>query len=210
MPHPMTLRALAAVCVLAGVAACDREPVAHYRVAKEQPPPSATMPAGMGSGMPGGMGGGMPDGVAPAARPAGGALAWTLPTGWVQEQGGALRYASFKVPVKGTVDASVVVLPGPAGGELANVNRWRGQIGLAPLDDGALAAARKTVTTKAGPLRVYDFAAGGASGKRLIAGLTEIEGNTWFVKLTGEAGAVGAARDDFMKLLGSLRFDEAR
>jgi hypothetical protein len=112
--------------------------------------------------------------------------------------------------VKGAVDASVVVLPGPAGGELANVNRWRGQIGLEPLDEAALAAARKTLTTKAGPLKVYDFTSGGASGKRLVAGLTEIEGNTWFVKLTGDAGAVGAARDDFMKLLGSLRVDESR
>jgi hypothetical protein len=198
----MTMRALAAVCVLAGVAACDREEVAHYRVAKELPPRSAAMPAGMG--------GGTADAVAPAEKPSGAALGWTLPKGWVQEQGGAMRYASFKVPVKGTVDASVVVLPGPAGGELANVNRWRGQIGLAPLDEGGLAASRKTVATKAGPLKVYDFASGGASGKRLIAGLTENEGNTWFVKLTGEAGAVGAARDDFMKLLGSLRFDETR
>lgn len=211
MRHPMTMRALAAVCVLAGLAACDREQIAHYRVAKEQPPPSAAMPAGMGAGASGGaMGGAMPEGVAPAGKPSGAALGWTLPKGWVQEQGGAMRYASFKVPVKGTVDASVVVLPGPAGGELANVNRWRGQIGLAPLDEGGLAAARRTVTTKAGPLNVYDFSSGGASGKRLIAGLTALEGNTWFVKLTGEAGAVGAARDDFMKLLGSLRFDEAR
>jgi hypothetical protein len=144
--------------------------------------------------------------VPPPARPAGG-LRWTLPKGWTEGEGGAMRYASFKIPVKGTIDGSVVVLPGPAGGELANVNRWRGQIGLPPLDDAALAAARKTLSTKAGKVNVYDFSSGGASGKRLVAGLTEIEGNTWFVKLTGEAAAVGAARDDFMKLLGSLRVE---
>ena len=198
----MNMRALVAVLVVAGVAACDREQVTHYRVAKEQPKPPPSMPAGMGTGMAGD--------VAPPGRPSGGALGWTLPKGWTQTEGGAMRYASFKVPVKGTVDASVVVLPGPAGGELANVNRWRGQIGLEPLDEGRLAAAGRTMPTKAGPLKVYDFSSGGASGKRLIAGLTEIEGNTWFVKLTGEAAAVGAARDDFMKLLGSLRLDESR
>jgi hypothetical protein len=120
-----------------------------------------------------------------------------------------MRYASFKVPVKGAVDASVVVLPGPAGGELANVNRWRGQIGLPPIDGAALAAARKTLPTKAGPLAVYDFSSDGAPRKRLVAGLTELSGSTWFVKLTGEADAVGAARDDFMQLLGSLRLDES-
>jgi hypothetical protein len=121
-----------------------------------------------------------------------------------------MRFATFKVPVKGTVDASVVVLPGPAGGELANVNRWRNQIGLAPIDESGLAAARRTVSTKAGPIKVYDFTSGGATGKRVVAGLTELSGNTWFVKLTGDAGAVGAAREDFMKLLGSLRVDESR
>ncbi len=199
MRHPMTMRALALACALAGITACDRDEVTHFRVAKAAPAAAPTMPAGMG----------MAGDVAPPPTPGAG-LRWTLPRGWSETQGGSMRYASFKVPVKGTVDASVVVLPGPAGGELANVNRWRGQIGLEPLDEAALAAARKTVATKAGPLKVYDFTSGGASGKRLVAGLTEIEGNTWFVKLTGDAGAVGAAREDFMKLLGSLRVDESR
>jgi hypothetical protein len=104
------------------------------------------------------------------------------------------------------VDASVVVLPGPAGGELANVNRWRNQIGLAPIDEGALAAARKVIQTKAGPLKVYDFTNGDRTS-RVVAGLTESGGNTWFVKLSGETAAVGAAREDFMKLLRSLRFE---
>jgi hypothetical protein len=181
---------------------CSRAEVTHFRVAKQTPPPSAAMPAAMGSG--GGAGVELPP------PPRGGGLRWTLPTGWTEAPGGQMRVASFRPPVTGRVDASVVVLPGPAGGELANVNRWRGQIGLEPLDEAALASARKTLATKAGPLKVYDFTSGGASGKRLVAGLTEIEGNTWFVKLTGDAGAVGAAREDFMKLLGSLRLDESR
>jgi hypothetical protein len=176
------------------VAACGRDDVTHFRVAKEAPPPAVQASAD----------------AAPPSPARGRGLRWTLPTGWTDGAGGQMRFATLKPPVPGKIDASVVVLPGPAGGELANVNRWRGQIGLEPLDEAALAAARKTLTTKAGPLKVYDFTSGGASGKRLVAGLTEIEGNTWFVKLTGDAGAVGAARDDFMKLLGSLRVDESR
>jgi hypothetical protein len=196
----MTMRGLALACALAGaLAACDRDEVTHFRVAKAPPPAERpTVTAGMAGDVP------------PPARPAGAALRWTLPKGWTEGEGGAMRYATFKVPVKGAVDASVVVLPGPAGGELANVNRWRGQIGLGPLDEAGLAAARKSLATKAGPLKVYDFASGGTPRKRLIAGLAEVAGNTWFVKLTGEADAVGAARDDFMKLLGSLRLDESR
>jgi hypothetical protein len=196
----MDMRRLTIACVATlALAACDGSEVTHFRVAKAPPqaaPPTA--PAAMAGNVP------------PPARPAGG-LRWTLPKGWKETQGGSMRFATFEVPVKGTVDGSVVVLPGPAGGELANVNRWRGQIGLGPLDEAGLSAARKSVSTKAGPLKVYEFSSGaGSSAKRVIAGLTEVGGNTWFVKLTGDADAVGAARADFMKLLGSLRVDESR
>lgn len=197
MGHPTTTRLAAACALVAAVVACDRDGVTHFRVARTPPSPAAA-PAGMAGDVP------------PPARPTGVALSWTLPKGWKATAGGAMRYASFEVPVKGEVDASVVVLPGPAGGELANVNRWRGQIGLGPLDDAGLTAARRTVQSKAGPLSVYEFASDAAPRKRLIAGLTELSGNTWFVKMTGDADAVGAARDDFMQLLGSIRVDESR
>jgi hypothetical protein len=144
-------------------------------------------------------------GVSP--RPAERALRWTLPKGWTEASGGAMRFATLKPPVGGKVDASVVVLPGPAGGELANVNRWRGQIGLPAIDEASLARARKLMKTQAGPLKVYDFTSEGAPRSRVVAGLTEAAGSTWFVKISGDAEAVGAAREDFMQLLGSLRFE---
>ena len=104
----------------------------------------------------------------------------------------------------------MVVLPGPAGGELANVNRWRNQIGLAPLDEGAMAAARKVVKARAGPISVYDFTSEGTRRSRVVAGLAEAGGSTWFVKMSGDEQAVAAARPDFLRLLESLRRDDAR
>jgi hypothetical protein len=172
-------------------AACGRDDVTHFRVPKEAPRESPAVPAGVTA----------PDG------PKGRGLRWTLPQGWTEAAGGAMRFATLKPPVQGKVDASVIVLPGPAGGELANVNRWRGQIGLPGLDEEGLARARKVMKTQAGPLKVYDFRSEGKPASRLVAGLTEAAGDTWFVKMTGDADAVGAARDDFMKLLGSLRFE---
>ena len=186
---------IAAACVI--LAACDREEVSYFRVHKAAPPPAQGMTTAAA----------MAGDVAAPPRPASGGLRWTLPKGWTEAAGGQMRYATLKPPVAGKIDGSVVVLPGPAGGELANVNRWRNQIGLPPIDEAALASARKVVKTKAGPLNVYDFSSGGKAGSRLVAGLTESGGNTWFVKLTGDAGAVSAAREDFMKLLGSLRFE---
>jgi hypothetical protein len=184
---------IAAACLLA--AGCDRDEVTYFRVPKPAPPTlAATAPSPA------------PE-AAPAQRTESGGLRWTLPAGWTETRGGQMRFATLKPPVLGKIDGSVVVLPGPAGGELANVNRWRNQIGLPPIDEAALAGARKLIHTKAGPLKVYDFTSGGKAGSRVVAGLTESGGNTWFVKLSGDAGSVGAARDDFMKLLRSLRFE---
>ena len=56
-------------------------------------------------------------------------------------------------------------------------------------------------------VKVYDFTSTSAPPARVVAGLAEGKGDTWFVKMTGDAATVAAARDDFMKLLGSLRFE---
>jgi hypothetical protein len=184
-------------------AGCSRDDVTHFHVSKEAPPPLAATPAAMPSADPGAG----PGGVELPRPPKSGALRWTLPTGWTESAGGQMRYATLRPPVAGRIDASVIVLPGPAGGELANVNRWRNQIGLPPIDEAGLARARSVVKTRAGPLHVYDFTSEGEPRNRVVAGLTSARGDTWFVKVSGDAAAVGAARPDFMKLLGSLRFE---
>jgi hypothetical protein len=119
-----------------------------------------------------------------------------------------MRFATFKAPYAGKLEATVVVLPGPAGGELANVNRWRGQIALPALDEAGLAKARTVLKTKAGPLNVYDFTSEGQAKSRMVAGyISTPDGNTWFLKMTGDADAAAKAKPDFMTILGSIRLD---
>ena len=185
--------------------ACRREEIAHTTVPKGESGISLTQSIAPPAAPAAGAG----DVPAPPAPDGASALKWTLPKGWSQAMTGGMRYATLKPSVAGRVDASVVVLPGPAGGELANVNRWRGQIGLDPIDESALAGARKVLTTKAGPVSVFDFQSEGQNRTRVIAGLTTSRGNTWFVKLTGDAAPVAAARADFVHLLESLRFEDA-
>src|ERR1041384_7304194 len=54
-----------------------------------------------------------------------------LPAGWTATPPGEMRIASYRVSGKDgkTADVAVVPLPGMAGSDLANVNRWRGQVG---------------------------------------------------------------------------------
>jgi hypothetical protein len=117
-----------------------------------------------------------------------------------------MRYATLKPDTPGAIDGSVIALPGPAGGELANVNRWRGQIGLPPFDDAGLSAARKLVPSPAGQVAVFDFATEGEGAKRMIAGVVVAGGQSWFVKLTGDAAPMAAAAPAFQALLASLKF----
>jgi hypothetical protein len=220
-------RLLPALAVAAGLllgAGCEKDQVSRTEVTPAAPPAPASAPAPMPAPMPahgampnGGMppmpGGampGMPQGaLPPPAQPAGkAALKWSLPKGWAEAPASGMRYATLTPPGGGKAEVSVVVLPGAAGGELANVNRWRGQIGLPPLDEPGLAAARKVVKAKAGAVAVYDFTSDGEVKSRMITGLlSTADGNTWFFKLMGDSDPVGKAKPGFMRYLETLHLD---
>jgi hypothetical protein len=191
--------------------ACNSDQVSHFRVPKEAPfTPSGPRPAMPPQPMGERTGDNMGSGADTPPPPIPGApLKWSLPKGWSEAQGGgSMRFATFKAPYAGKLEATVVVLPGPAGGELANVNRWRGQIGLPPLDEAGLAKARTALKTKAGAMNVYDFTSEGQAKSRLVAGyISTPDGNTWFLKLTGDADPVAKAKPDFLTILGSARLD---
>jgi hypothetical protein len=172
------------------LAACQDavKPEKHYRVPQE----AAFVPAA----------------VQEAPAPSGGGLAWTLPAGWTQAAGGGqMRYATITPPGGGKAQVTVFRLPGEVGGELANVNRWRGQLGLGALSQDQLPSARKMMKTAAGDLAVYDFSSEGAMKGRTVAGFASVEGETWFLKLSGDASAVAAAQPKFLELLRSLRLE---
>ncbi len=200
------LACLAGAAALSLAAGCRRDEITHVKVAKGEAGPALARPAVMATPPGASSGGEVPPPPAPTGASA---LTWTLPKGWTDARAGGMRYATLKPPVAGRIEASVVVLPGPAGGELANVNRWRGQIGLPPLDESALASERKTIKSKVGAVSVYDFTSDGQQKSRLIAGLAVTNGNTWFLKMAGDDAPVAAARADFLHLLESLRLEDA-
>jgi hypothetical protein len=194
---PSLLAALALMTTLG----CQRDEVSRSREvpAPQSAAPMAMPPAG------GGMAGDVPMPPAPAA-----ALKWTLPKGWVEEKGSGMRFATLKPSIPGKIDVSVVVLPGAAGGELSNVNRWRGQIGLAPIDEKALGTARQTLKSKAGTIALFDFTSEGQAKTRMVTGiLSTPDGSSWFLKMVGDADPVAKAKPDFTRFMESLRLDSA-
>ncbi|HEV3142744.1 MAG TPA: hypothetical protein VGZ47_02550 [Gemmataceae bacterium] len=59
-------------------------------------------------------------------------ITWQLPESWQQEKGDQMRYATIRLPVG--LDITVSRFPKEQG-LLANVNRWRGQMGLPKVEE---------------------------------------------------------------------------
>lgn len=203
----MLRNSLSALLLVVAVSGCGRDSATSYRIPKEKEEPmgmqamsAAPSPAPSGRPLPGG------EEMAGSHGEAG-ALRWKAPAGWKELPASGMRLASFTVPGAAgapPADLSVVSLSGEAGGELANVNRWRGQLGLDPLNEKELEAQSKRIKSSAGTLLVVECA--GPKG-RIHAAILNVNGNTWFFKLTGEEATVSAARERFLEFLKSLRFN---
>lgn len=175
------MKALPFLLLLAATA-CREEPVVRVRVPKEAPVAVLAAPASERRG-----------------------VRWSTPKGWTERGSDGMRAATLVPPGGG--ELTVIALPGDVGGELANVNRWRGQIGLPPLGEAALGEARQDVRSRAGAVAVYDFTGGEGGATRLVAGVLRAGGMTWFFKLMGPKEAVAAARPAYVELLKGLRAD---
>jgi hypothetical protein len=129
---------------------------------------------------------------------------WKAPEGWTEVPPSSMRYASFSVPAEGgKIDISVVTFPGDGGSDVDNINRWRGQIGLTPIDASA-------ITSQVAPLKTADttFSTTDIAGAdtRTIAAWTRRDGRVWFFKATGPNAAVEKEKPNFVKFIESVRF----
>lgn len=171
---------------LLALSGCRDDGVAVYEVPRESPtPPHASAPG-------------------PAAGAGGSDLTWTAPAGWTARPAEGMRLATFVIPTSGgSAELSVTAFPGPAGGPLANVNRWRGQLGLPPLAAGDLAGHSERVSTPAGEALVIE-ASGRGGDEGLLGAILERPDRTWFFKVTGAPAAVKESKGAVLTFLGSL------
>lgn len=175
---------------------CGPDGVKSYTVPKESAPPA--MSAELSTSQ--------PDRAAPAGEAP---MHWKTPAGWQEVPPSAMRVASFKVAgAEGKqADVSVIPLPGGAGGDLSNVNRWRGQVGLAPITEAELPPLTQPVEVAGQPAALFDQAGDSA---RILAAILHRDGMVWFFKMTGDSQLVAQAKPAFVEFLKSIRFvDEA-
>lgn len=151
-------------------------------------------------------------------------IEWKVPAGWKEQAPSSMRVGSFLVKGENgqEADMSVVPLSGAAGGDLANINRWRGQINLHSLSKADFAAQSETISVGGRKMLYVDFVSRDLLvqqryKKRLIAAIyhpqgsgSTLDGRTWFFKMMGEDATVLSAKPAFMKFLRSLKFNEPK
>lgn len=149
--------------------------------------------------------------VAPPADAGSTALkSYQAPPDWqVAPTNTPFRVMTFHV-ASGSSQGEVVISKLPAEGTgslLANVNRWRGQAGLAPVqDEKSITSEPARVGTRDGML--FDFAGPTADGpsKRMLVAMIRVGSENWFFKMTGPADLVAGQRNAFVAFLGSVQF----
>jgi hypothetical protein len=132
-------------------------------------------------------------------------IKWETPENWTEVPPSSMRYASFSAPAQnGTnIDISVVTFTGDGGSDAENVNRWRGQIGLTPIDPNAVSSQIASLKTADATFSTTDIA---GSKTRTIAAWTRRDGRVWFFKATGPNDAVEKEKPEFVKFIESVRF----
>ena len=192
------------ICLPLCITACRDAKVAAYRIPKENDAPTAVAPVSA------------PAAAAPAgamaglavAKTEGGGLTWTAPAHWKSKVASAMRKGTYTVSGQGGAEAdlSITAFPGNVGGDLANVNRWRGQLQLPPIAETELPRALVSLNANGLTLLVVDLAGGPADHPlRLLGAILPYEGATWFFKLTGPDRLVANEKTAYLDFLRTIK-----
>jgi len=199
---------LAATLVLTG---CKKEEITSYKIPKEQAP-VATMPAdhhhagvakGAANTPPAGSGSAMAN--TPVATASGNALTWKGPAHWQEKPAAGMRKGTFTIAGDGaTAELAITAFPGDVGGEAANVNRWRGQVGLQPLAPDAAVSSIERTEANGLKIGLVELVATGANPKRVLAAMVSHGGSTWFFKLEGPDALVAKEKPAFREFVKTI------
>jgi len=106
---------------------------------------------------------------------------------------------------------TVSQLMGTGGGLLANINRWRGQVGLDPIADPADQPAEQ-MRVDGGLAGMLQFAGPpreDGSQRGMIVVMAPRQQRTWFFKADGDADSVQRVREQFVTFVQSADFEGA-
>jgi hypothetical protein len=107
------------------------------------------------------------------------------------------------------MDISVTSFPGESGGLLANINRWRGQLGLDAVDAEQLESTIERRNLGGREFVIVDFVNEGSPAdkkQRIIGAIVPGSDETWFFKMTGGDALTATQKPAFLEVLESVEF----
>lgn len=178
-----------ALFLLLAVCSCKDEEIRTYRVAVD---PNEEAPASVSENP-----------HSPAAAPE--EVIWKAPEDWKTEEVGQFLTAAYSMPGGGRVTVSK--LGGDGGGLTANVNRWRGQVGMEPLPENEVAGKRFDIAGSDKSLLLFNLVpeASEPDSDGILAAVLPLDSETWYFKFTAKAGEIEKGSDSFVDFLGSVR-----
>ncbi len=122
---------------------------------------------------------------------------------------GFRREAVFRVGEGAkTAQTTVMRFNGDGGGDLMNVNRWRGELGLEPAKEEDLRRDLRALKSASGPARYIELSSRGkGEAKATLGAWLAHGGQTWFITMKGPADVVRAQQPAFEAFVQSFRFD---
>lgn len=192
---------LAGLAVVAAAGCKPQDQIATYSTPKPESIEPIAQPAG---GMPA-----MPPrtGSRPTTPPAGKPeVKFAKPEGWQESAGTPFSVAAFEV-VDG--DQRIETTVSPTGGDLlANMNRWRDQIGAPHLTSEEMEKAFQPREVNGQTAKFIEMHSPETAPKKdTILGVVIEDGDrTWFVKLRGSTALANRERENFEAFARSLKW----
>jgi hypothetical protein len=138
-----------------------------------------------------------------------GLTAWTKPQDWRRDETPrSMRELTFFAgPDGSTAEVIVSRMGGNFGGLLANINRWRQQVGLPPVNSEKDQPATM-MQLGDGAAATFDMSGPGANNKplRQIVAMTPRKDGVWFFKILGPTEVVDKQKAAFDEFLKSVKF----
>ena len=137
---------------------------------------------------------------------------WSPPADWVADPPNPVRKGSWTIPPPAgspadtaPAEVSVNIFAGQLGGLLANVNRWRGQVGLEPtLTDDTLSTCVANISIGGLPAQLVSL--DGPNGQSLEGAFVFLPDRVWSFRLVGPTPAVTAQRPAFRAFLAGIHW----
>ena len=132
---------------------------------------------------------------------------WTPPEGWRRGREKSMREITYLVGSAGESECYVTLLGGSGGGMLANINRWCGQLGQAPLAQADLDKLEQIemLGTQATLVELERGASSSNSPEYLLGAVCLLPERSVFVKMTGPRALLERERAAFQSFCKSAR-----